>query len=177
MELSQIGTKIEIVSLKHDEQLHRSWKENIILYRDDTVLIGANNKTIVEESNGKMWNTTEPAIFYFDKRSWFNIITIFQDNNYYYYCNLSSPFTYKNKSLQYIDYDIDVIVQSDLNYEIVDQAEYKVNKEKYCYPSAVDQSIEEGLHSLIEWIHLKKGPFKQSFPGKWLDVYEHNNFT
>ncbi|MEI3606421.1 DUF402 domain-containing protein [Pseudogracilibacillus sp. SE30717A] len=167
MGFPKIGSKVEIVSLKHNKQLHRCWKENIILFHNNDQLIGANNETIVEESDGQKWETTEPAIFYFDKRYWFNIITLFEKNDYYYYCNLSSPVTYKNQTLQYIDYDIDVIVQSNLDYQIVDQQDFKDNAETYAYSSAIKKSVDEGLHMLIDWIETEKGPFKQSFPNKW----------
>src|SRR5690625_3534530 len=102
MEIPKVGSYLEIISLKHNRKLHRSWKENIVLYSDENIVIGANDQTVVEESKGQRWKTTEPGIFYFDRRFWFNIVIIIQEEDYYYYCNLSSPFMNKIKNIQYI---------------------------------------------------------------------------
>lgn|SRR5699024_7652167 len=174
MEIPDIGSTIEIVSLKHDQKLHRRWEENIVLYSDDDLVIGGNDCTTVEESTGKRWRTTEPAIFYFDRRFWFNIIMLLKGNEYYYYCNLSSPFTYKNERLQYIDYDIDVIVESDFTYKIVDEADFEVNRSRFHYPKEVELAIAKNLAELQTWIEERKSPFNNAFLDYWHAVFHHN---
>src|SRR5690625_6216407 len=59
------GTEIQIHSYKHDGHLHRIWKNNFILKKTESIVIGANDKTQVIESDGRAWITREPAIFYF----------------------------------------------------------------------------------------------------------------
>ena len=171
MDNPQIGSTIAITSLKHDLKLHRRWKENIVLFADDHVIIGGNDQTIVEEANRGVWRTTEPAIFYFDRRFWFNIILLKSENNFYYYCNLSSPFTYKDKTLNYIDYDIDVIVQSDFSYQIIDQDEFEENRVKYNYPKHISRSIMKGTAELEDWIRGRKDPFNETFFNHWFYAY------
>jgi len=174
MEIPKIGSNIEIISLKHNRNLHRCWKDNIVLHSNENIVIGANDQTIVEESKGKQWRTTEPGIFYFDRRFWFNIIVVMREEDYYYYCNLSSPFTYKNKKIQYIDYDIDIVVQPDYSYEIVDQEEYEENKKKLDYPSSVHLSIQKDLAVLENWINKNVDPFNKSFINHWYRVFLNN---
>ncbi len=158
MEVPIVGTCIMIESIKHDGALHRRWMENVVLYQDDDVVVGYNNRTIVKEPNQSIWQTNEPAIFYFDRRYWFNIVLILTDQPFFY-CNLSTPFTFEAGVLQYIDYDLDVIVQTDGSYQVVDEDEYKKNGDLYQYPPSVRQSISEHLDVLIKWITANKGPF------------------
>lgn len=173
MTTPKIGSTIEILSLKHNHKMHRRWLKNFVMYSDDHLVIGGNDRTVVEESNKTTWRTTEPAIFYFDKRYWFNIVIVIKETDYYYYCNLSTPFTYKKAILQYIDYDIDVIVQSDLTYTIVDQKEFKENKNRYDYPLSIQYTIQHHLFILQEWINHQKDPFNKEFFDRWYHTFSH----
>lgn len=157
----------EIVSRKHDQQLHRKWEENILFFKEKGKIIGGNYRTKVTEVSGKQWRTIEPVLFCFDNTLWFNIVVIFHKNSYYYYCNLSSPCIYNGKKLEYIDYDIDVIVQSDYTYEIVDCDEYTKNSVKYSYTTEIKDSLIIGLKQLQERIRLRKDPFNEFFIKKW----------
>lgn len=165
------GSTISIESLKHDKSLHRRWETNEILYTDTNIVIGKNNRTMVVERNEKRWRTKEPAIFYFDDRYWFNIILLFGEN-YYYYCNMASPFTYANKKITYIDYDLDIIVDDSYAYHIMDEEEFLLHLQQYDYEEAVIQKVMEHKEILIEWIEKRKGPFHPSFIEKWLQVIE-----
>lgn len=165
-------TSIRIVSMKHNHSFHRSWENNLLLYEDSQVLIGGNNRTIVKESDDKEWRTDSSALFYFPRYYWFNIVTIFENNNtYYFYCNLSSPFSYENNTLFYTDYDIDVIVQQDGSFEIVDLDEYKVNSKTMHYPQEIKDKLMQQLKVLQRWIQQGQNPFNEEFVKSWYDRY------
>lgn len=166
-------SSIVIESIKYDRSLHRRWLENTLLDVGIDTLIGANDRTFVEEPGRPKWRTTEPAIFYFDRRYWFNIITLLKDNDFYFYCNLSSPFTYTHPIVQYIDFDIDVIVHSDFTYDIVDIDEYEMNKQRFSYPPTVQHSISRDLQRLQTWINNRKDPFNESFVNQWYELYQN----
>lgn len=163
--------KFKIVSTKHNGNLHRSWKKNMMLSYENGVLIGGNYETLVTEANRKVWRTTEPALFYFTEHHWFNIIIVLGKSDYFYYCNISSPFKWVGDELHYIDYDIDVIVRSDYTYDIVDEDEYTENKQTYCYPDIVQQEAYRALDQLKEMIKARKGPFSPSFIQKWRTTF------
>ena len=79
MEELEIGKKYIIHSYKHNGNIHRAWDEAILLdIRDDHYVFG-NDRTKVTESDGRMWKTKEPAILYFFKNRWFNIIGQLKD--------------------------------------------------------------------------------------------------
>ena len=88
----QIGDRFIIHSYKHDGSIHRSWDEAILLDIKDDYLVFGNNKTKVVESDGRSWRTKEPAIMFFYKHSWYNIIGQLKKDGIYYYCNLASPY-------------------------------------------------------------------------------------
>ncbi|HLS23578.1 MAG TPA: DUF402 domain-containing protein [Pseudogracilibacillus sp.] len=170
--MGEVKKEIKIVSKKHDGSFHRSWEKNIVLDKNELTLIGGNDKTIVQEPNRPPWITTEPALFYFHRNLWFNVIVLLLDDDYLYYCNISSPFTKKGHVLTYIDYDIDVIVRSDYSYEIVDVDEYKYHKEKYHYPESVMENIDQALEQIQLFIKSRKDPFNEDFVQKWKKQFE-----
>jgi len=163
------GDVFSLESLKHDKSLHRRWETNEVLYIDEQVLIGTNHQTNVHEANKKEWRTDERSIFYLDKNYWFNIIILFNGSDHYYYCNLCSPFQYESGKVQYIDYDIDLIVQADGSYKVVDQDEFTQNSKEYHYPQAVIDQLRADQIILEDWIKERKGPFARDFIPTWLN--------
>lgn len=85
-------TKIDIISYKHSGELHRVWKSAIKIFEDEEKIIVLNDKVEVIDGDGRKWKTKEPAICYFFKTHWFNVICMIKNVNteIYYYCNLSS---------------------------------------------------------------------------------------
>ena len=123
MHSPEIGQHVEIHSYKHNGNIHRIWHETTILDASDQVLIGANNKTLVMESDGRTWYTREPAVCYYYTEYWFNVLCMLRKDGVYFYCNISSPFVYDQKAIKYIDYDLDVKVFPDFTYKILDEDE------------------------------------------------------
>jgi len=102
------GDVVKIIAYKHDGSIHRIWHKNVVLEADEQVLILANNRTLVTESDGRTWVTKEIALVYFHNECWFNIICMFREDGVHYYSNLSSPFAYDVDGVKYIDYDLDI---------------------------------------------------------------------
>lgn len=165
------GSTIEIQSYKHNGQLHRVWEQSLVLKGTDTVVIGANDKTQVTESDGRTWITREPAICYFHSKYWFNIIGMLRNDGIYYYCNISSPFVYDSEALKYIDYDLDVKVYPDMTYEILDIDEYNEHKKVMNYPDVLDKILHNHIDYLKKWIRQGKGPFSPDFVDNWYERY------
>ena len=109
MRVPRPGTVITIESYKHDGTRHRTWDKTLVLHNGRR-LIGGNDRVLVTEADGRQWITREPAICTFTRGDWFNTIAMLREDGVYYYCNLGSPFRWKNGVLTYIDYDLDVKV-------------------------------------------------------------------
>ena len=120
----EMGHKYEIHAYKHNGSIHRAWDEAVLLENHDDYLIFGNEKTKVTESDGRIWRTKEPAVLYFFKKDWFNIIGQCKDNGIYYYCNMASPFIIEDNTIKYIDYDLDLRVFPDGSFKVLDRGEY-----------------------------------------------------
>ena len=114
MKLPKEGDFITIQSYKHNGSLHRTWRDTMVLKTTENAIIGVNDHTLVTESDGRRWVTREPAIVYFHKKYWFNIIAMIRENGISYYCNLASPYYLDAEALKYIDYDLDYILKENV---------------------------------------------------------------
>lgn len=171
MKLPKEGDFITIQSYKHDGSLHRTWRDTMVLKTTENALIGVNDHTLVTESDGRRWVTREPAIIYFHKKYWFNIIAMIRDNGISYYCNLASPFVLDGEALKYIDYDLDVKVFADGEKRLLDVDEYEQHKKEMHYTEDMDFILKENVKILVDWINNEKGPFSEDYIAIWYKRY------
>ena len=166
-----IGDKFIIHSYKHDGNIHRSWDEAILLEETEEYMVFGNNKTKVIESDGRNWRTKEPAIMFFYKKEWYNVIGQLKEDGIYFYCNIASPFVIEDKTIKYIDYDLDLRVFPDGAFKILDRGEYKYHKKIMDYPDSIDKIVKESLSDLIEIVRRKDIPFDTQTINQYHDMY------
>ncbi|EGJ40004.1 MULTISPECIES: nucleoside tri-diphosphate phosphatase [Streptococcus] len=171
MKLPKEGDFITIQSYKHDGNLHRTWRDTMVLKTTENAIIGVNDHTLVTESDGRRWVTREPAIVYFHKKYWFNIIAMIRDNGTSYYCNLASPYYLDNEALKYIDYDLDVKVFADGEKRLLDVEEYERHKRQMHYSDDLDFILKENVKILVDWINNGRGPFSDAYVNIWYKRY------
>lgn len=171
MNVPKPGEKIQIHSYKHNGHIHRIWEETTILKGTQQLVIGANDRTLVTESDGRTWVTREPAICYFDMDYWFNVIGMIREDGVYYYCNVSSPFVFEDGAIKYIDYDLDIKVFPDMTYVLLDEDEYENHRQEMNYPPIIDPILKKNLGYLKEMIHQRKGPFASDFIDNWYERF------
>ena len=166
------GEILNIHSYKHNGKIHRSWDEALFIEENNGYAVFGNYKTLVTEADGRVWKTKEPAIMYFSKDNWFNIIGQLKDNGIYYYCNIASPTLYDGEALKYIDYDLDLKVFPDNNYRVLDEEEYKQHAKQMNYSKELDRILKKQLELLIDLATKREGPFSEDFTKHWYHVYE-----
>ncbi|WP_028274577.1 DUF402 domain-containing protein [Atopococcus tabaci] len=171
MRLPKEGEFITIQSYKHDGSLHRTWRDTMVLKTTDQSVIGCNDHTLVIESDGRRWVTREPALVYFHKHYWFNIVTMIRQKGISYYCNLASPFALDEEGLKYIDYDLDIKIFPDGEKRLLDVDEYEEHSQKWDYPDDVDLILKENVKILVDWINNEKGPFSKEYVDLWYKRY------
>jgi len=154
-----IGEKYDIHSYKHDGNIHRGWDEAILLDIKDDYLVFANNKTKVTESDGRSWRTKEPAVLYFYKNSWYNVIGQYKKDGIYYYCNIASPYIIEEGTIKYVDYDLDLRVFPNGSFKVLDRGEYKYHKKIMNYSKDLDKILKYELTRLIDEVRKHLGPF------------------
>lgn len=176
MSMPTIHTDIIIESVKYDGSLNRRWEKNTVLDVNHHQIIGFNYRTNVIGNSGAKTQTIHPALFYFDKRNWFNMIYIMNGMENYYYCNICSPFRYEHEKIQYTDYDIDVLVNNDFTFKVKDMDEYRENMVKYDYPASIRKQVEQAVKEMTDRIERRDIPFRTSFIRKWQKVI-HNRYN
>lgn len=158
---------IDIISYKHDGELHRVWRNVYKIFETEDLVVIVNNKVDVIDGDGRKWKTREPAICYFFKKHWFNVICMIRTNDIYYYCNLSSPFVIDQEGLKYIDYDLDVKLFPDGEVLLLDRDEYDFNIKDMHYPDEIIDIIRFNLNKLLEMIKKHQEPFKPAIIHEW----------
>ena len=171
MEL-KVGDRLNIHSYKHDHNIHRSWDQAIYIAQTKDYTIFGNYKTLVTESDGRTWKTKEPAIMYFSKDNWFNIIGQIKPTGIYYYCNIASPYIIENNTIKYIDYDLDLRVFPDGSFKVLDRGEYQYHKKIMNYSKKIDKILRNELTTLIEKVRNKEYPFDENTTKKYYEEFK-----
>lgn len=171
MKNMKIGDNYIIHCYKHDGTIHRSWDEAMLLDINKDFLVFGNKRARVNNSDGRIWYTKEPAIIFYYKNKWYNIITQFKESGIYYYCNIASPTIIEGKVIKYIDYDLDLRVFQDGTYKVLDKSEYEYHKKKMNYSKEIDIIVKQELKKLIKLYELKAGPFNYECVKKYYDKY------
>ena len=149
MEKLKKGDKLQIQCYKHDGKVHRCWDEAVLLDVKKDYMVFGNERTLVTESQGNTWRTKEPAIMYFFKNRWYNIIVQLKKDGITYYCNIASPYIIEDDTIKYIDYDLDLRIFPNGCFKILDREEYKYHKKKMNYSDNLDIAIRSALSELI----------------------------
>lgn len=165
------GDILKIQSYKHNGEIYRNWDETIVLENNEDYIICANNCAKVTEIDGRKWRTKEPAILFFYKDNWFNVISQFKKNGIYYYCNIASPYILEDKTIKYIDYDLDLRIFPDGSFRVLDKGEYEYHKVKLNYSMDIDKVVNYELNNLIDNYKDKIGPFDKKTLEKYYNLY------
>ncbi len=172
MDNIKIGDKLKIYCYKHDGTLEHTSEEAIVLENNDDCLICGNGRTKITEKDGRSHMTNEPAVLFFYKKHWFNIIGQLKKFGLFYYCNIASPYILDGKSIKYIDYDLDLRVFPDGGFRILDRNEYNYHKKIMNYPDELDNILKKELSYLIEEKRKNNGPFASGIVNKYYEIYE-----
>lgn len=167
----KIGDKLEIHCYKHNGKLHRQWDEAVVLDIYDDYIVFGNNRTTVIDSDGKVWKTKEPAIMFFFRDRWFNIIGQLKDYGIYFYCNIATPVLIDNKVIKYIDYDLDLRVFPNGSFKILDRMEYKYHKKQMHYSNRLDFILKYELGNLIDMVRRNEMPFDRKIINDYYEKY------
>lgn len=168
----EIKEKLLIHCYKHNGKIHRTWGEAVVLEETADCLVCANDKVKVVEDDGRSHRTNEPAIMFFYKKRWFNIIAQLKPFGLFYYCNIASPYTMDGKIIKYIDYDLDLRVFPDGGFRVLDKNEYKYHKKLMHYSEEIDFIVKKELESLINMKKNNEGPFDENTIEHYYNIYK-----
>ena len=138
---------------------------------EDYIVCG-NDKVELIENDGRSHRTKEPAILFFYKKRWFNIIGQLKKFGLYFYCNIATPYLIDDGIIKYIDYDLDLKVFPDGAFKILDRNEYRYHKKIMHYPEEIDLIIKRELSSLIEMKKRNEKPFQKEIIEEYYQKYQ-----
>ena len=166
------GDKLQVHCYKHNGKINSISDEAIVLEETEDMLVCANYRAKLIDNDGNSHRTKEPAIIFFYKNNWFNVIAQFKEYGLFYYCNIASPFLIDENVIKYIDYDLDLRVFPDGGYKILDKNEYKYHKKIMNYSEDLDLIIKKELEKLIDIKKQNIGPFDIRIVNEYLEKFE-----
>lgn len=155
----KVGNNLELHCYKHNGKINSISDKITVLEVNDDFIICGDFKTTITESDGSTHKTKEPAVMFFYKKRWFNVLAQLKKQGLFYYCNIATPYLLDDNVIKYIDYDLDLRVFNDGAFKILDRNEYNYHKKLMKYPREVNYIIKEELSSLIEMKKAGEFPF------------------
>lgn len=165
------GEKYNIHGYKHNGKLYKTWDEAILLDETDEYYVFGNKNTKVSKIFGKSWYTKETAILFYFKNNWYNVVAQLKKKGIYYYCNIASPVIIEDRTIKFIDYDLDLRVFPDNTYKILDKQEYEYHKRIMKYSKDLQQIIKFKLSELINRFNNREFPFDKEIIKKYENEY------
>ena len=115
---------------------------------------------IIHESLGTIAAGTHSLEYYWLDR-WYNIFRFAQPDGKLrnYYCNVNVPATFDSNILSYVDLDLDILVEPDFSYQILDEEDFERNAGRYGYPADVQGQARRAVDDLVGMIEKRSFPF------------------
>ncbi len=168
----KVGDNLELHCYKHNGKINSISDKITVLDVLDEYIVCGDFKTTITESDGSSHKTKEPAIMFFYKDRWFNILAQLKKQGLFYYCNIATPYLIDENIIKYIDYDLDLRVFPDGGFRVLDKNEYNYHKKIMHYSDELDEIVKSELSSLIEMKKNNEGPFDKSLIEKYYNKYK-----
>lgn len=155
------GDQITVRVFKYGGAEHRSWQARVAQQLGSLLILDAEFELeVTHESLGTVPRGTRTVEYYWFDR-WYNVFKFLNDDGdtRLYYCNINMPPALANGRLSYFDLDIDVLVQPDLSYQVLDLEEFEVNAIRFSYSSEVKRSAHAAVDEVIAMIEARQFPF------------------
>lgn len=149
--------------LKFNGTEHRRWKARIASRDGSLIVLDAEFEYDVKhEVLGEIPRGTLTAEYYWFNR-WYNIFRFLEKDGStrLWYCNINTPPTLEDGVLSYIDLDIDVLVQPDFTYQVLDIDEFEQNAMVFGYPDELRREVQRAIADVTSLIEARQFPFTQ----------------
>jgi protein associated with RNAse G/E len=153
------GAAITVRVLKYDGAEYRCWSARVARREGSLIVLGgAFEFDVRHHLLGDIRRGTRTIEYYWLDR-WYNVFRFLNDNDEtrLYYCNVNMPPTFEDGTLGYIDLDIDILVQPDLSYQVLDLEEFAANAARYGYSEEIKRRAHAATDELL--LMIKNGAF------------------
>ena len=159
--LANKRSQITVRVLKYDGTEYRRWKASLAQQEDSLLVLDAEFEFDVQHQLlGEIKRGTRTIEYYWLDR-WYNIFRFLDEDGatQLFYCNVNMPPAYAHSILSYVDLDIDVLVQPDLSYQVLDLDEFEKHSELFGYDEKTRQEAHSAVADLIAMIEMRQFPF------------------
>jgi uncharacterized protein len=138
---------------KYDGREYRTWHARVAEEIGPLIVLDAVFAEDVEHDLlGNIASGTISKEYYWQDR-WYNVFR-FNDR---FYCNVTEPPRFDGSLLTYVDLDVDILVERDFSYRILDLEDFEL----YPYPGEVKQKARQAVAELISLVEARAFPFNE----------------
>ncbi len=153
--------EVSVRSCKHDGRVHRSWPARVARREGSLIVLDA---FFAEEIRHTLIGTIEAGTLsteFFWTDRWYSVFRFQTPEGRLlkFYCNVNTPPTFESGILTFVDLDVDVLVQPDYSYEVLDEDEFERHAALYGYPETYRCNVKEALDELRHLIESRQFPF------------------
>jgi protein associated with RNAse G/E len=152
---------IEVRVYKYDGLLHRTWPAELLRQEGSLIVLDAKfADEVTHDLLGTIASGTLSLEYYWLDR-WYNVFRFVEPDGTLrnYYCNVNVPPTFDGETLSYVDLDLDILVEPDLSYRILDVEDFERNAEDYGYSVEVQANARRAVDELVRMIETRAFPF------------------
>jgi protein associated with RNAse G/E len=147
------GDEIVVRVLNDEGHERRRWSARIAKHDGPLVVLDAVfEEEIQHDLLGRIASGNVSKEYYWLDR-WYNVFRF----NERFYCNVTKPPSFDGSILTYVDLDIDVLVESDFSYRVLDLEDFEARS----YPAEVQQNARNALDEVINLVESKAYPFDE----------------
>ena len=153
--------RITVRVLKHDGAEYRRWSATASRQEGDLIVLNAEfDVDVSHELLGEIRQGTRTVEYYWLNR-WYNVFRFLKDDGStrLWYCNINTPPAFKDRVLAYIDLDIDIVVQADFSFQVLDMDEFETNARRYGYSEEEKRQAQKAVDELTSMIETRHFPF------------------
>jgi uncharacterized protein len=153
--------EIVVHSCKHDGRVHRSWPARVARREGSLIVLDA---FFAEEVRHALIGTIKAGTLsteFFWTDRWYSVFRFQKSSGELlkFYCNINTPPALESGVLTFIDLDVDVLVQPDYAYEVLDEDEFERHALLYQYPDEYRANVQAALDEIRHLIENKQFPF------------------
>jgi uncharacterized protein len=152
---------ITVRVLKHDGTEYRLWNAKLHRHEADLIVLDAEfDVDVSHELLGEIKRRTKTVEYYWLNR-WYNVFRFLKEDGStrLWYCNINRPPQFDGHTITYVDLDIDILVQPDLSFQVLDEDEFETNAKRYGYSDEEKSNAHAAVKDLIGMIEERHFPF------------------
>jgi hypothetical protein len=153
--------RVEVRAYKYDGALHRSWEADLLRQEGPLIVLDAKfPEEIVHDLVGTIASGTHSLEYYWLDR-WYNVFRFAQPDGKLrnFYCNVNIPAEFDDEVLSYVDLDLDILVDPDFSYRVLDVEDFDRNARLFGYSEEVQANARQALAELGRMIETRAFPF------------------